>query len=52
MTPGASAPVGSDRSPWGDVAQAGVNLGVGAKKAGIAVGGFFGRAGKAIGDSF
>ena len=53
VTPGAtSAPVGSNRSPWGDVAQAGVNVGVGAKKAGIAVGGFFGRAGKAIGDSF
>jgi beta-lactamase regulating signal transducer with metallopeptidase domain len=50
---GTTAPAaGGDRSPWSGVAQAGSNVGTGAKKAGQAVAGFFTRAGVAIGESF
>ena len=46
------APAEGDRGAWADVAHAGSGVGTGAKKAGLAIGGWFGRTGKAIGSSF
>ena len=43
---------GAERSPWAGMAQAGVDVGSGAKKASQAVAGFFSRAGQAVAGSF
>jgi beta-lactamase regulating signal transducer with metallopeptidase domain len=51
--PGIEAPgPRGERSPWSGVARAGTSVGAGAKKASVAVAGFFARAGQAVGDSF
>jgi len=48
----AATPPASSDAPWMQAANAGAAIGSGAKRSGLAVGGFFTRAGKAIARSF